>query len=143
MELIEIVLLVLLSVVIVLALVILHYIKHPKYRKRRRDFLVPPTIARRSRKILRELCCNREALQDICYGFEKRYGRWPNKKELLIRVIIITSHLAIKQSTWWGHWMRWRIRILLASENGVWYGGKPTNNVKIMRLESNSKSASK
>jgi hypothetical protein len=33
--------------------------------------------------------------------------------------------------------------MFLASENGVWYGGKPANNVKIMRLESNSKSASK
>ena len=124
MELIEIVLLILLSILIVVALLILHYVKHPKYRKQRRDFLVPPAIARRSRKVLRELCYRREVSQELCYRFEKRYGRQPCQKELLITLIIMTSHIVIRPSTWWGHWMRYRIRILLALENRVWYGSR-------------------
>ena len=123
MELIEIVLLILLSVLIVIALIILYYVKHPEYRKRRKNFLVKPAIAKYSRKVLRQLCCSREVLQETCYIFEKRYGRLPNKNELLIRLIIRTSHIVIPQSTPWGHWMRWRIRMFLASENGVWYRG--------------------
>jgi hypothetical protein len=147
-ELLEIILLILLSVVIVLALVILHYIKHPKYRKRRRSLLVKPAIARYSREVLRELCCNREVLQETCYIFEKRYGRLPNKNELLIRLIIKTSHIVDNRPTWRGHWHRWRIRMLLASENGVWYGKRVANNINIKivgknQLESNPKSVSK
>jgi len=112
-ELIDIILLILLSVVIVVALVILYYVKHPKYRKQRRDLLVNPARARYSRKVL----------QEFRYRFEERYGRHPNKKEL-ITLIIMTSHIVIRQSTPWGHWMRWRIRMFLAAENGVWYGGR-------------------
>lgn len=134
MELIEIVLLILLSVVIVVALIILYYVKHPKYRKQKRTLLVSPAIARRSRKVLRELRYRREVLQELCYRFEKRYGRQPNQKELLIMLIIMTSHRIDKRPTWQGHWHRWRIRMFLASENGVWYGGRAVNNIKIMRL---------
>jgi hypothetical protein len=134
-ELIEFVLLTLLSVVIVLALVILYYIKHPKYRKQKRTLLVSPAIARHSRKALRELRCRREVLQELCYRFERRYGRQPNQKELLIMLIIMASHKVDKRPTWRGHWHRWRIRMLLASENGVWYGGRAANTIKIARLE--------
>ena len=110
---IEVVLLILLSIVIVVALIILYYVKHPKYRKQRRNLLVKPAIARYSRKVLRE----------HRFVFEKRYGRHPNQNEL-ITLIIMTSHMVIRQSTPWGHWMRWRIRMFLASENGVWYGSR-------------------
>jgi hypothetical protein len=119
-ELIEIVLLVLLSVVIVIALIILYYVKHPKYRKQRRNLLVKPPIARYSRRVLRELRNE----------FEKNYKRQPNQNELM-RLIIRTSHRVIRQSTWWGHWERWKIRMFLASENGVWYGRRAADNIKI------------
>ena len=132
MEITEIVLVILLSVVIALALIILYYVKHPKYRKQRKQLLVKPVIARYSREVLRQLCCNREVLQETCYIFKKRYGRLPNKNELLIRLIIKTSHIVIKPNTWWGHWMRLRIRILLASENGVWWNKRPTSNSRII-----------
>lgn len=121
MELIEIVLLILLSVVIVVTLIILYYVKHPKYRKQRRNLLVPPTIARHSRQVLRELC----------YRFEEYYGRHPNQNEL-IRLIIMTSHIVIRNPR--RHWMRWKIRIFLASENGVWYGKRAANNIKITNI---------
>ena len=119
----EIVLLILLSVVIVVALIILYYVKHPKYRKQRRKLLVRPAIARHSREVLRELC----------YRFEEYYGRHPNQNEL-IRLIIMASHIAIRQSTLWGHWQRWKIRMFLASENGVWYGRRAANNIKITNI---------
>jgi hypothetical protein len=112
-ELVEIALLILLSVLVVVALIILYHIKHPKYRKRRKRLLVKPAIAKYSRKVLRE----------FRYRFEERYGRHPNQKEL-ITLIIMTSHIVIMPSTPWGHWMRWRIRMFLASENGVWYGSR-------------------
>jgi hypothetical protein len=122
-ELIEIVLLILLSVAIVVALIILYYVKHPKYRKQKRTLLVSPAIARHSRKVLR----------GFCYRFEKRYGRQPNQSEL-IRRIIRTSHIVDKRPTWQGHWHRWRIRMFLASENGVWYGKRAANNIKIINI---------
>jgi hypothetical protein len=117
-ELIEIVLLILLSVVIVVALIILYYVKHPKYRKQRRNLLVKPAIARYSREVLRELC----------YRFEEIYKRQPNQNEL-IRLIIMTSHIVIRNPR--KHWLRWRIRMFLASENGIWYGRRAANNIKI------------
>ena len=123
MELIEIVLLLLLSVVIVVALIILYYVKHPKYRKRRKNLLVKPAIARYSREVLRELC----------YRFEENYRRQPNQNEL-IRLIIFASHIVIRQSTPWGHWQRWKIRMFLASENGIWYGRRAANNIKITNI---------
>ena len=123
MELIEIVLLILLSVVIVVVLITLYYVKHPRYRRQRRKLLVKPAIARYSRKVLRELC----------YRFEENYRRQPNQNEL-IRLIIFASHIVIRQSTPWGHWHRWRIRMLLASENGVWYGRRAANNIKITNI---------
>lgn len=135
MELIEIVLVILLAVLIVVALIILYYVKRPKYRKQRKNFLVKPAIAKYSRKVLRELCYDRKVLQELCYKFEKRYGRLPNKKELLISVIIETSHRVDNRPTWKGHWRRWRIRMFLASENGVWYGKRAANNVRMPRLE--------
>jgi hypothetical protein len=113
-ELIEIVLLILLSVVIVVALIILYYVKHPKYRKQRRNLLVKPAIARYSRKVLRELC----------YRFEENYKRQPNQNEL-VRLIIMTSHIVIRNPH--QHWLRWRIRMFLASENGIWYGRRAAN----------------
>jgi hypothetical protein len=116
----EIVLLVLLSVVIAVALIILYYVKHPKYRKQRRNLLVKPAIAKYSRKVLRQLC----------YRFEESHKRQPNQHEL-IRLIIRTSHKVIRPSTSWGHWKRWKIRMFLASENGVWYGRRAANNIKI------------
>lgn len=118
----EIVLLVLLTVVIAVALIILYYVRHPKYRRQRRNLLVKPSIARYSRKVLRELC----------YIFEKHFGRQPNQSEL-IRLIIMTSHYVIPQP--WKHLMRWRIRMFLASENGVWYGGRAARNIKMPKLE--------
>ena len=121
MELIEIVLLLFLSIVIVVALIILYYVKHPKYRKQRRNLLVKPAIARYSRKVLRELC----------YGFEEYYKRQPNQNEL-IRLIIWTSHYVIPQP--WRHWQRWKIRMFLASENGIWYGRRAANNIKITNI---------
>jgi len=122
-ELIEIVLLILLCVLIVVALIILYYVKHPKYRKQRRNLLVRPSIARYSRKVLRELC----------YGFEGKYRKQPNQNEL-IRLIIMTSHIIDNRPTWQGHWHRWRIRMFLASENGVWYGKRAANNIKITNI---------
>lgn len=122
MGLIEVVLLILLLAVIVVALIILYYVKHPKYRKQRRNLLVKPVIARYSRKVLRELC----------YIFEKHFRRQPNQSEL-IRLIIMTSHYVIPQPR--KHLMRWRIRMFLASENGVWYGRRAAKNIKMPRLE--------
>jgi len=122
-ELIEIVLLLLLSVVIVVALIILYYVKHPKYRRQRRKLLVKPAIARYSREVLRELC----------YRFKGKYRKEPNQNEL-IRLIIMTSHIIDNRPTWQGHWHRWRIRMFLASENGIWYGRRAANNIKITNI---------
>lgn len=108
------------SVVIVVALIILYYVKRPKYRKQRKKLLVKPAIARYSR----------EALRELSYRFEEHYKRQPNQNEL-IRLIIMASHMVIRQPTLWGHWQRWRIRMFLASENSVWYGRRPASNIKI------------
>ena len=116
----EIVLVVLLLILIAVALIILYYVRHPKYRKQRKGLLVSPRTARYSRRILRMLR----------FEFEKYYGRQPNQNELM-RLIIMTSHIVIKQPTWNGHWLRWKIRMFLASENGVWYGKRASNNIRL------------
>lgn len=112
----EIILIILLIVLIILALVILYYVRHPK-RYKRKEPIVDPKTARRSRIVLKEL---RAKFQDY-------YRRYPNSSEL-VRLIIMTSHIVIRGNTLWAHWMRWRIRLFLASENGVWYGTKPANS---------------
>lgn len=118
MNLIEIVLLVLISILIIIALIILCYItSQKKYRKPRKPLLVKPYIAKKSREVLRELR----------YRFEEYYNRQPSQNEI-IRLIIIASHIVIRQPTLHGHWQRWRIRMFLASENGVWYGKRASNN---------------
>lgn len=104
------ILITLLIILIILASLILYFSLQPK-RKPRKPPFVPPNIAKRSRRILRELN----------YIFIQRFRRHPNKNEL-IRLIIITSHIVIIGKGWWGHWMRGKIRILLASEFGIWYG---------------------
>ena len=119
----DIVLLILLFVLIVVVLLILYYVKNPKYRKHREHLLVPPRIARESRRVLRILC----------YRFNEYYRRYPNQNELM-RLIIMTSHIVVKGNTWPDHWLRWRIRMFLASENHVWYGEKASNNIKIKQL---------
>jgi hypothetical protein len=117
---IEVILLILLFILIIVALIILYYVRHPKHRKQGKRLLVSPRMARYSRRVLRVLC----------YKFEEYYRRQPNQNELM-RLIIMTSHIVIKQSTWNGHWLRWKIRMFLASENGVWYGKRASNNIKL------------
>ena len=120
---IEVILLILLFALIIVALIILYYVRKPKYRKKRKRLLVKPAIARYSRRVL----------QELCYRFGEHYGRQPNQNEL-IRLIIMTSHMVIKQSTLWSHWQRWKIRMFLASENGIWYGKRATSNIKIANI---------
>jgi hypothetical protein len=112
----EIVLIVLLITLIVIALIILYYIRHPKLHKKQRKPIVPPKYAKPSREILRELSSK----------FEAYYHRKPNSNEL-VRLIIMTSHIVIRGNSLWAHWMRYKIRLFLAAENGVWYGAKPVN----------------
>ena len=116
----EIILLILFIVLIVVALITLYYVKHPKQHEQRKKLLVKPYIAKYSREVLQELCSK----------FKEYYGRQPNQNEL-IRLIIMASHVVIRQSTVWGHWQRWRIRMFLASENGVWYGKKAAKNINL------------
>lgn len=117
----EIILVILLLILVVIAFVILYYVKNTKYRKQRRSLLVPRRIARYSRRILRVLC----------YRFNEYYRRYPNQNELM-RLIIMTSHVVVRGNTWPDHWLRWRIRMFLASENHLWYGKKASNNIKIL-----------
>lgn len=118
----EIIVITLLIVLIVVALVILYYIRYPKKQKRK-NLIVKPDIARRSREILKELRSK----------FEIYYQRQPNSNEL-IRLIIMTSHIVIRGNTLWSHWMRWRIRLFLAAENHVWYGTKPANSKTLVKI---------